>query len=127
HKHLMIDIETLDTVETAVILSIAAVEFDPMCHGTKKVFYGSASIQRQLDMGRTISADTLKWWIKQDREVMKEAFSEITDYKFILHDLDLNLRENGLDKDTVIWANSPAFDLNKLKHAYRQMGVEWMY
>ena len=67
-EHIMIDLETLDTSPSAAIISlIGAVKFRSATQtplGDK--FYLPVSIQSNLDEGRTISGDTLRWWMNQD-------------------------------------------------------------
>tara|TARA_R110000803_G_scaffold158426_1_gene222702 strand:+ start:698 stop:1216 length:519 start_codon:yes stop_codon:yes gene_type:complete len=69
-SQVMIDLETLDTKPSSVVLSIGAVEFNPE---TGEVFKETGyemfpDIQEQLDAGRTISASTLLWWMGQGDE-----------------------------------------------------------
>lgn len=65
-KDLMIDIETMDTKHSAVVLSIGAVFFDTQTKKLGPEFYSTLHIQPQLDLGRTVSGDTLHWWMQQD-------------------------------------------------------------
>lgn len=74
--HLMIDLETLDTASTAVITQVgwAAFNLEPSL-GDKEtnkgmLSYGGFALngQHQLRLGRTISADTVAWWLTQDDE-----------------------------------------------------------
>jgi hypothetical protein len=58
--HVMIDIETLDTAKTAVILAIAAVEFNLQTGEIGRTFYEKVDIGSQSKHGRTIDGDTLK-------------------------------------------------------------------
>jgi len=67
----MVDIETLDTTATAVVVSIGAVLFDPNKEGPifpSDTLYEVLRLQPQIDVGRTVSADTLKWWMQQAPE-----------------------------------------------------------
>ena len=59
--HVMIDLETLDTSPTTVVLSCGMVEFDPN-NGKVSVGHGVTlyrSIQEQFEKGRTVSVSTL--------------------------------------------------------------------
>lgn len=131
-NHIMIDIETLDTVETAVILSIAAVRFDIVTGEVEDdlAFYQRIDIQGQLDVGRTISVDTLTWWMRQSDEARNEAFGhERSSLAMALNDLKGMFMSSNKVDEHYVWANSPAFDLTILKHAFRTseqafMGVQ---
>lgn len=66
--HIMLDLETLDTTPSAVVLSIGAAVFDPNGRGIIDTFY--AELTEDLDvqqrLGRTISGSTVRWWMAQD-------------------------------------------------------------
>lgn len=81
---IMFDIETLDTADTAVVLSIGAVLFDKTKVPGEEIvdrFYRVLDIQSQIDAGRTISQSTLLWWLS-DHDAAKvnaraEAFNPV--------------------------------------------------
>lgn len=58
---LMIDLETLDTAPTAVVLSIGAVVFDPYTGARGPSFYKELTnfLEQQTGVGRTISPGTI--------------------------------------------------------------------
>lgn len=121
-NHLMVDIETLDTVETAVILSIAAVRFDIETGELEDdlAYYQLVDIQGQLNKGRTLSADTLTWWMQQSDAARKEAFGDDRcSLSMALNDLHGMFCSVAKPDETFVWANSPSFDLSILKHAYK--------
>jgi hypothetical protein len=69
----MIDLETMDTSPSAIVLSVGAVVFDPDV-GTVdegEGFNAVLNIQSQLNAGRTLSGGTLKWWFKQSDEAIR--------------------------------------------------------
>ena len=65
----MIDIETLGTRETSVILSIGAYT---KVDGIEKSFYVSISQDSQFRFDRTVDRDTVSWWDKQDPDVKND-------------------------------------------------------
>lgn len=76
--HVSVDIETLDTKASAVIVSIGAICFDPNKEGPifpSDTMYEVLHLEPQIAAGRTISADTLKWWMKQAPEA-RRVFDE---------------------------------------------------
>lgn len=82
---IMIDIETLDNKTSAVVLSIGAVRFDLRAPPGEfhSSFYGiSIDPEDQLAKGRTLSLDTVRWWMQQDDAARREVF-------------DLSLERNG--------------------------------
>lgn len=118
-EHIMIDLETLDTSPSAAIISIGAVKFDPATQtplGDK--FYLPVSIQSNLDEGRTISGDTLRWWMNQDdtaRSVFREAGTPLTEALLALN----GFFNHGEYK---VWGNGADFDNAILAHAYTSNG-----
>lgn len=71
---MMFDLETLDILPSAIILSVGAVVFKKDGTVIDK-FYRKLAIIRQLRLGRTISSDTHKWWLEQSEDALDEAFS----------------------------------------------------
>jgi len=61
----MVDIETLDTRASAVIVSIGAVQFDPNSRLTGLSFYVRLDMDAQLKAGRTVSDSAISWWAQQ--------------------------------------------------------------
>lgn len=123
----MIDMETLDTSPTAVILSIGAVKFDPYdLQEPHTPLYFKPDVDAQTALGRTISDSTLEWWGKQDAAVFEEAMSESD--RIPLSDVvaQLNKYVVGVDK---IWAQGIVFDIGMLENLYRQLGhpVPWNF
>lgn len=119
-QHIMLDLETLDTTTSAAILSIGAVKFDPNTESDLgEKFYLALDVQSNIDAGRTISGDTLNWWMGQDdnaRAVFKdsqrvflpealEAFASFFDHP-----------------DYQVWGNGSDFDNAIMIHAFQQQG-----
>lgn len=128
-NHVMIDIETLDTVGTAVIVSIGAAMFDvattskPMIGDT---FYSAVSIASQHD--RTRSEDTIAWWGKQPAEaqaVFEEALSPTApDLSDVLVSFSEWVRKNqDGSRSPSVWGNGATFDNVIVRHAYAQLGI----
>jgi hypothetical protein len=125
-RRVMIDIETLDTLPTAMILSIGAVAFDPenRSDSPDQAFY------RLIDVSRapvgTINPQTVLWWFQQN-EIAKSALTKAAnaDIETVLVDLSDFIHKS----DTEVWASPATFDIPILEHAYRQCGltVPWHY
>lgn len=120
-KHVMVDLETLGTVASAVIMSIGAVRFDL---DAGKIdddgFYSSISIESNLDLGRRVQEDTLLWWLKQEAAALQVFHEEKVDLGTSLGELSDWIG----DDNHIMWSNGADFDLPMLAHAYSQVGIE---
>lgn len=123
-NHIMIDLETLDTKETSVIVSIGAVKFDGAGLGER--FYTALELGDQIRKGRTVSGDTIAWWMAQAPEA-RSVFSESRKFGI----------ENALNEfasfigggNYKVWGNGAMFDNAILLNAYAQYGISrpWSY
>lgn len=115
-KHVMVDIETLDTAPSSVVLSIGAVKFD-FASDNVDTFQINLDIQDQINMGRTISADTLIWWTKQ-------PCIELSTINPVNVCKALNEFVEWLGSDIVgLWGNGVAFDNVILVNLFRSIGL----
>lgn len=119
-RHVMIDLETLDTTAGAVIMSIGAVKFDLNSDAMDdKAFYASVSIESNLAVGRTINERTLLWWLKQSPAAQAVFHEPKQSLSGALDELS-----SWFDKSTYVWSKGADFDLPILAHAYRGQGWE---
>lgn len=148
----MIDIETLGTDQRAVVLSIGAIAFDaenpdanmfeghPVAGdmpGQLPIFYTALNFDEQLAKGRTIKADTLRWWMRQNADAQIAAFDtvEATPHQDGWMGETMALRslarfiEFQMGSTGKIWAKSPSFDLTILESLYRDFDdtPPWRY
>lgn len=65
--NIMLDIETLDTGPRSLVTSIGAVAFDPHSKELGEKFYVELvdDMASQQRIGRTVGADTARWWMAQ--------------------------------------------------------------
>lgn len=134
-KHIMLDLETLDTASSAVVISIGAVAFDPRTNALGDKFYVEMTedTTAQQARGRTISGDTVRWWMQQDA-LAKRVFSESIDgvdraNTFeALSRFGLFVAANG-DRDVELWGNGADFDNIILGSLYDAFGLRkpWSY
>ena len=80
YSDIMIDLETLGTTPGSVILSVAAVPFVRGPGSTRSrrranAFYAKISLKDSLRRGFSVDADTLVWWMGQNRAAQDKAFS----------------------------------------------------
>lgn len=110
------DLETLDTVPGAQVLTIGGVKFDPFSTAAPfQEFYYRFDIDEQAALGRSQSDSTLDWWGNQSAEAMEEAFHpERTDCRTILR--ALKKWYVGCDE---MWSQG-SFDTNIMENMCRQ-------
>jgi hypothetical protein len=127
---IMIDLETLDVLPTATILTIGAVKFDPFGDDVKEPqcekFYVRVDLDSCDAIGCTVSQATLDWWASQSQEAQNEAFDPnnripITDaisqlYKFCW----------GAKR---VWSHGAGFDVVILENLFRKIGkaIPWQF
>lgn len=121
---LMIDLETLDTSPTAVVLSLGAVVFDPRSNTLGPTFYVEFTnfLEQQTGVGRTISPSTVMWWMGQNaaaREVFtpKETSNVRCSPLWGLSAFADYLKQPGLSGN--VWAKDPDFDVVILRSLYQ--------
>lgn len=131
---IMIDIETLGVARTSRILSIGTVDFDPhrcnvfpalLGHANVAVIDEASYVNERVVF--TVDPDTVKFWEARPAELerLRNHPRKVP--------LDVALRELITYLSDVrperVWANSPQFDLEILRHAFAQYGfpVPWMF
>ena len=125
----MIDIETLDTTQTAVVLSIAAVAFELTPEGPHFDESGLwlLSLNEQLAAGRTVSESTLQFWRDQSddaRAHWRDGIPQKVD--LVLDKLSSYITSRDVKN---IWANGITFDIGIVESLYREQGIKlpWRY
>ena len=129
-QHFMVDLETLDTASSGIILSIGCKHFGSVDSLRTLGFYVALDIHEQQRIGRTASEATEEWWSKQSPAARKVLTEPKTDIKFALEYLT-----NFLDKycpninERYMWGNAASFDLKMLESLYRdaEVPVPWHY
>ena len=137
---MMIDLETLDTKPSAVVLSIGAVVWETFVDDTGHLawkaldrFIRVLDIQKQLDRRRTVSQSTLLWWQDQSSAAKAEAFNSVRQPVLTslvdFHDFAANNRNVPGDPISVFWASPVAFDLPIWEDLAMTFGgcVPWKY
>lgn len=74
-NHILLDLETLDTIGATVVLTIGAAVIG---HDLQRAgsFYRRLQIDPQIARGSTISASTLSWWSAQNPIAQEHALSD---------------------------------------------------
>ena len=127
-KNFMIDIETLDTENTAAVISIGAVVFDPDTkHVEDNTFHVNIDFDEALKYG-THSESTIKFWERQPQEAVDTLFTpEPVALKDALLAFNKYVKSWGTPKPKFIWGNSPSFDVAILRYACKQTGVKFPF
>lgn len=106
-NHLMLDIETLDTKPTAIVLSIGAIIFDPNSSELSDRMYAVLNQHDQRMKNRTESLETLAWWRGQSDEakaVLSGSRDPTYDTLLLLADW---IKAHEI---TAVWGNGVGFD-----------------
>lgn len=113
----MFDLETLDNRATAAIASIGAVRFDPHSDWIGETLHLHIDLASQRNYQRSIGADTVLWWLRQDDAarglLLSGQEAEAADLLVALEAF-----EGFIGKDTELWCNGASFDFAILGDAY---------
>lgn len=125
--HGMIDLETLDVIPSATVLTLGAVKFNPFDDSEPhSELYLKINIDDQDKLGRSVSDSTIKWWSEQDSNIMEEAFDQEGSVTVEEALKQLNKWVVGVDE---IWAQGYGFDITMLEDMYRNIGkpIPWQF
>jgi exodeoxyribonuclease VIII len=127
-----IDLETLDTRSTAAVLAIGVAPFNlttGVVGSAETSLYVGVKLESALKTG-TVSASTLRWWMKQNRAAQDAAFSGSRTIQEALQVLAQYFGTlNCAASELRVWANGPAFDIAILDRLHDKCGypVPWAY
>lgn len=135
--HIMLDLETLDTGPRSVVTSIGAVAFDPAGNTLGDKFYAELidDLSTQQRAGRTISGDTVVWWMRQGQaaqQLFSPTVGTAADARYQTVEALENFAEfidaNGA-RDVQLWGNGADFDNIILGSLYEDLGMKkpWSY
>jgi len=129
-NNFMVDIETLGTASTSVILSIGIVEFNPDSDAIGQTFHSLINIDSCLRAGLTVDGSTIQWWMTQP-DAARELFNKLDEHGTPLTSalLALNGWMKTLSNAPIFWCNHPSFDAAILDNAYRRCDIKtpWQY
>lgn len=122
-RHIMIDMETLDTAPSTVILTIGAVAFDPKGVGMIETLDLRPTMEEQTEQyNRTISDATMDWWSKQSPDAIEEAMGDRDRISYREAMEKLYKFCWNCDK---VWANGSIFDIAVAESAFRDLGMQF--
>ena len=137
-NNIMLDLECLDSnAQTAAIVSVGAVYFDLEKYKLGEEFYVELplrSLQDQLNKGRTLSLDTLQWWMYQSDEARSVFYTTNghpkRETETMLHEFVTFCRKiEGPTAKPKVWGNGVDYDNICLRELYRlyNIGCPWNY
>lgn len=124
----MLDIETLDTRPSAVVLSIAAVRFDINnvdSFSQEFQFHAHIDIDSSMAYGRTVSGSTLMWWMSQNEDARSQVlYGKRKPMKEVVEQLGQFIKSNDR-----VWGNGAAFDNVIASSLFKDVGIKqpWRY
>ncbi len=127
---IMIDLETLDVLPTATILTIGAVKFDPfgedVIEPKSEKFYVKVDVDSCDRIGATVSQSTLDWWASQSQEAQEEAFDP--NGRIPIEDAMAQLYKFCWGAKRV-WSHGAGFDVIILEWYFRKIGkaIPWQF
>lgn len=129
-RDIIIDAETLDTKDTAVIPSIGArlcnLETGEMGEG----FHVKLDVQAQIDAGYTISASTLAFWLNQ-QQAARSYLIDIMDRKvpLVSRQVGFSMLHQFISsvKNAHAWGNGISFDLGLCIREWGDDNLPWEF
>ncbi len=127
---IMIDLETLDVLPTATILTIGAVKFDPFGDDVNdpkcEKFYVRVDVDSCDRIGCTVSQSTLDWWASQSKEAQEEAFDPSN--RIPIEDAMAQLYKFCWGAKRV-WSHGAGFDVIICEHIFRKIekAIPWSF
>jgi hypothetical protein len=115
-NHIMIDLETMGNYAGCAIVSIGAVQFDPIQKKMGAEFYVTVDLQSCLDAGLRVDAETVYWWIGQSEAARKEICQKGLSLHYALASLSTFIHTYELK---YVWSHGSCFDIPILGYCYK--------
>ena len=137
----VLDLETLGSVNNSVILSVGMVAVDSTKDYTfdeliKDGYYAKLDVKSQVDAGRKIHKDTLQWWSEQGeaaQHILKPSPKDMH-WSKLREDMISWLTDQGVDTHKVkVYSRGSHFDIGLLHDLFRitegvsQDDLPWRY
>lgn len=121
----MLDFETLGQKPDTTVLSLGAVFFTR--EGILKEKEWVFDLKGQFNARRSVTADTLLWWMQQS-EAARKVFTDTKKgimVKDFLHEMNCLIA----NPDTCVWGNGATFDVGIIENMYHtfQMELPWKF
>lgn len=133
-KHIMLDLETLGTGNSAAIVAIGAVRFDPYGEpppfGEEDSFFQSVSAESAVAVGGIIDAHTVLWWMQQSDDARRKTFRQdgcALQEALVAFGEWCALGDDGTGKyppdQIAMWGNGATFDNVIIRSAFKSVGL----
>ena len=124
--NIMLDLETLGTRPSSVILTIAAVKFE-FASDQIETFSMNIDPKNSKTFGLTTDPDTVQWWKEQNPEALKAFMKDPVSLETAI-DSFIEFVGPKTSK-MVFWANGASFDYPILESSFRAVGrpYPWKY
>lgn len=119
-KDVMLDLETLGTRHSALILQIGACRFDRMTGEIGETFLRNVKAGDLHDKFTT-DYETIQWWMGQSQDARLSLAADRTDP---LKEALIDLASFLWGDDVLIWSHA-TFDMPILQNAFEVAGVRW--
>ena len=113
----MIDLETLDTSASAVVLTVGAVKFNRDTIADE--LYIKLDVDEQITRGRTVDDGTVIWWAGQPELIQDEAMG--TDNRTPVADAIRHLNKFMVGTECT-WGQGYGFDMTIIEDLYKMYG-----
>jgi hypothetical protein len=126
-RHMMIDIETLDTRPSAVVFQVGVVVFeDALMQDAPK---SPILAQRKFDLdilpqifaGRTTDPETIRWWLTQKSPLIPINKDSV---HLVFEEIEQMMKEFQV---YYVWSNSPSFDAVIMRSLKESLGVQYEF
>lgn len=132
--NVMIDIETLSTHTDAVVIEIAAVEFNKVTGEIGEIYHERIKNEEWFTLKRHIDPSTLKWWLQQSEEARNNLTESREDDNNIFDAMGLltafvsrcdnpNYEKDKDERTVTVWGNGSTFDITILQNLYEQINI----
>lgn len=123
----MVDLETMGEVPNSAIMAIGAVAFG-VGEVSEITFYQRVSLQSCMDVGLTVTAGTIEWWLKQSASAQADLLVDRVNICQALQSF-LFWVDSQCEKvsEVRLWGNGSDFDCVLLTSAARATKTEWPF
>jgi len=122
----MVDLETMDNVMSASIVSIGAVQCDLTTGELGQEYYRVIDLNGQQQKGLTICSNTLYWWMQQ-KDGARHALT--VEGKIFLVEMcntfNTWLQSMGNPGNFRLWGNGASFDNSIIRYAYKMCDIDF--
>lgn len=129
YSDLSIDIETFDTEDSAVVLSIGAAAFNLHEENSfddfdkENTYYAILNRQQQMNVVRTVSSSTLDFWFSQKKDAQKVLSAPQQKVELAMGGLMEFAQEHRIQR---VWGNGNMFDNKILRSLCKDFDIPWM-